>query len=373
VDAEDPDYLSSQLVTYIGNKRALLSLIEEGLAAAGARLGLRRALNVFEPFAGSGAASRLFKSRSRFLAVNDLEPYAEPIARCYLANRSSLDLPSLRAAHADLVDRLRDDRLADGFIAELYAPDCDEAIKPGERAFYTRRNARYIDTARALIGDLDPGLRDFFLAPLLAEASVHANTSGVFKGFHKNRKTGVGQFGGTGSDALSRILSPICLPFPVFSRFECEFESTTLDAVEAARDHASSGREFDVAYLDPPYNQHPYGSNYFMLNLIASYERPGRISPVSGIPVDWRRSAYNRRAEAASAIASLVEATPARFILLSYNSEGFVPPAELRDLLGRFGRVETLSRPYAAFRGSRNLAGRPIRVREYLYVLEKTR
>ncbi|MDR0684304.1 MAG: DNA adenine methylase [Spirochaetaceae bacterium] len=26
--------------------------------------------------------------------------------------------------------------------------------------------------------------------------------------------------------------------------------------------------EVDLAYLDPPYNQHPYGSNYFMLNLI---------------------------------------------------------------------------------------------------------
>ena len=24
----------------------------------------------------------------------------------------------------------------------------------------------------------------------------------------------------------------------------------------------------DLVYLDPPYNQHPYGSNYFMLNTI---------------------------------------------------------------------------------------------------------
>ena len=33
--------------------------------------------------------------------------------------------------------------------------------------------------------------------------------------------------------------------------------------------------DLDLAYFDPPYNQHPYGSNYFMLNLLVHYRRPG--------------------------------------------------------------------------------------------------
>ena len=54
---------------------------------------------------------------------------------------------------------------------------------------------------------------------------------------------------------------------------------------------------FDLAYFDPPYNQHPYGSNYFMLNLVSSYERPNveKISRVSGIPKDWNRSVFNKK------------------------------------------------------------------------------
>ena len=52
----------------------------------------------------------------------------------------------------------------------------------------------------------------------------------------------------------------------------------------------------DVAYLDPPYNQHPYGSNYFMLNLLASGREPAaeELSQVSGIPKNWNRSHYNK-------------------------------------------------------------------------------
>ena len=32
--------------------------------------------------------------------------------------------------------------------------------------------------------------------------------------------------------------------------------------------------EFDITYLDPPYNQHQYGSNYHLLNTIALNDKP---------------------------------------------------------------------------------------------------
>lgn len=39
---EDPDYLNQQLLTYIGNKRGLLSFIEAGLLQVKQRLGKDR-------------------------------------------------------------------------------------------------------------------------------------------------------------------------------------------------------------------------------------------------------------------------------------------------------------------------------------------
>ncbi|MDR1470865.1 MAG: DNA adenine methylase, partial [Spirochaetaceae bacterium] len=143
-------------------------------------------------------------------------------------------------------------------------------INVEDRVFYTVRNAMYIDTIRQLIDNVPENYKKYFLAPLLSEASIHANTSGVFKGFYKNRETGIGQFGGLNQDALFRITGDIVLPFPIFSNFETDvliYNGDSNDIIKELPD-------VDIAYLDPPYNQHPYGSNYFILNLILDYKYP---------------------------------------------------------------------------------------------------
>ena len=127
----------------------------------------------------------------------------------------------------------------------------------------------------------------------------------------------------------------------------------------------------DVVYLDPPYKQHPYGSNYFMLNLLSSYKRPEKISRVSGIPKDWKRSTYNSRHQATESLFHLLESCPAKFILLSYSSEGFIGYEEMTAFLARLGHIATLETPYATFRGSRNLKNRPQNVTEFLFLVER--
>ena len=363
---ENEDYLRRQLITYIGNKRALLDFIGTGLRIVQKRLGKKK-LALFDVFSGSGIAARYFKQFAELLLVNDLEKYSAVINRCYLSNRDETDLDGLREYHRDLVERLDRGPLERGVIAECYAPPEGRPIRRHDRVFYTPRNARYIDTARRLIEELPEGARQFFIAPLLSEASIHANTSGVFKGFYKDRETGIGQFGGKNRDALTRITGNITLPFPVFSNFHTDLVVYHGDAnriIDAAP-------EVDAAYLDPPYNQHPYGSNYFMLNLILEHRLPQNPSRVSGIPGGWNRSAYNREREALGALRDLVERIRAKYLLISFNSEGFIGPEEMKGMLNTRGRVEVLETGYPCFRGSRNLRGRNTHVREYLYLLEK--
>ena len=362
---ESREFLTRQLITYIGNKRALLAFIGEGVELVRKRL-RREKLRMFDAFSGSGIVARYFKQFSQLLVVNDLERYSAVINGCYLSNRSELDMASLRGWHAAIAAEAGA-RLRRGIVSDLYAPRDDARIMPGERAFYTSRNAMYIDTVRQLIEEIPQAQRKFFLAPLLSEASIHANTSGIFKGFHKNKATGVGQFGGGNRDALLRITGDISLPFPVFSNFECETIVRSGDSNEVIADLP----EVDVAYLDPPYNQHPYGSNYFMLNLILDYEAPRGASKVSGIPEDWQRSAYNKHNRAFAALAELVENVKAKFVIVSFSSEGFVGADQMKTMLRKFGRVEVMETRYNAFRGSRNLGSRGLHVTERLYVLEK--
>jgi len=364
--SENEDYLTRQILTYIGNKRSLLKFITKGIQLVQKKLGKDK-LDVFDVFSGSGIVARHFKQFSDNLFVNDLEKYSQITNECYLANTTDINLPELKNIHRYLLDTISANPLVEGFITELYAPKNDDNIQEGERVFYTHRNAMYIDTMRQLIYGVDVPLQKFFLAPLLSQASVHSNTSGMFKGFHKNPTTGIGQFGGGNQDALLRIKGEIKLPFPVFSNFRCNsvvYNGDSNDIVKIAP-------EVDLAYLDPPYNQHPYGSNYFMLNLILENKRPESVSKISGIAEGWNRSAYNKKQFAYNALSDLVTNIKAKYVLISFNSEGFISLDEMKTMLAQVGKVDVLKTNYNTFRGCRNFENRSIHVTEYLYLLEK--
>ena len=295
--SENEKYLTEQLITYIGNKRALLDFIGKGVSFVQEKLGGKK-LVTFDVFSGSGIVSRFLKKYSSFIYTNDMENYAQIISNCYLSNKDELNSKQIESLYNEListtekkiklyvddgnflqstsVDKNKSAQQSSnypGFISELYAPKDIAHIAKDDRCFYTPYNAAYIDIISQAIKEIVPkGLQKFFIAPLLSECSVHANTGGVFKGFYKNRNTGVGKFGGTAANALTRIKGNISLPFPVFSNFNCPSKILCSDA--NALVESKDSPVVDLAYLDPPYNQHPYGSNYFMLNLVADYKRP---------------------------------------------------------------------------------------------------
>ena len=369
---ENKDFLTEQIITYIGNKRSLLDFITNGVQIVQRRLNKEK-LDIFDVFTGSGIVARHCKQFSNSLLVNDLEKYAAVTGECYLSNKKEINMPALKEIYNGLLASLENNPLEEGIITKLYSPENDNNIKKNERVFYTRRNAMYIDTMRKLIQAVPLIYQKYFLAPLIAKASVHANTSGVFKGFYKNKETGLGQFGGSNSDALFRIKGNITLPFPVFSNFKCNYTVYNGDSNRIVKE----APEVDLAYLDPPYNQHPYGSNYFMLNLILENKYPENISNVSGIPDNWNRSAYNKKQYAYSALSELVENIKAKYVLVSFNSEGFISLDEMKEMLKKTGKVQVLEIPYNTFRGCRNLTNlaengdRNIHITEYLYLLEK--
>jgi adenine-specific DNA-methyltransferase len=363
---ENNDYLTKQIITYIGNKRSLLHFIDAGIRKVQRKLGKNK-LHMFDVFSGSGIVARYFKQYSDLLLVNDLEAYAKITSECYLSNKNDVDLNLLRSLYAGLSETITNSPFISGIVTELYAPKDDKNIQKGERVFYTRRNAMYIDTMRGLIDALPQAYQTYFLAPLLSEASIHSNTSGVFKGFYKNRETGIGQFGGIKQSALLRIKGDIALPFPVFSNFSADVIVYNGDANVVIKE----APEVDLAYVDPPYNQHPYGSNYFMLNLILENKYPEQTSEISGIPENWKRSAYNKKRFAYKALTDLVTNIKAKYVLISFNSEGFISLNEMKGMLTGIGEVEVLETRYTTFRGCRNLANRDIHVTEYLYLLKK--
>ena len=363
---KEEEYLTNQIITYIGNKRSLLDFIGEAVEIIKKDLN-KEQLDIVDIFAGSGIVARYLKPHSNVLITNDLEEYSYIINECYLSNKSELDIDELKKYYKILKEELNKE-FKKGFISKEYAPKDSNNIKKGERVFFTTRNANYIDAARQVIETFPKEIRKFFIAPLLSEASIKNNTAGVFKGFYKNKKD-IGQFGGEGENALSRIKADIEIPFPIFSNYECLVKNYQMDANELI----DKLEEVDLIYMDPPYNQHPYGSNYFMLNLITDYKKPKVISEVAGIPEGWNRSRYNQKREALKFLNNLCEKAKTKYILISFNSEGFITKEEMEHMLGKFGKVDVLIKRYNTYRASRNLHNRGKHVEEYLFLVKKVK
>ena len=335
-------FVQQPMITYIGNKRKLISEIEEVVK----RL---QPQTCADAFSGSGAVSRMLLGHSKKLYVNDLELYCENLSKCFLVTPSWADAHDI-SKHIEEMN-LCEDKV--GFITEMYASS--------ERQFYTPENGRRIDGMLDYIERCVPEqLRPYCLGPLLVKASIHTNTSGVFKGFHK------GGWGGKGGHALDRITKRIEVECPMWLEPAREVEVKRLDACDFLRELP----QVDLIYLDPPYNQHPYGSNYFMLNLICTNERPHTVSKVSGIPVDWNKSEYNSKGK----IREVMERTlklateKAKHTLVSYNNEGFIKPDEWEEILKSY-TYEKIEINYSCYKGSRNRKNRRSKVTEFLFVI----
>ena len=349
---ENPIFLKEQLISYLGNKRAILNEILNVVCEIKSEL-KKQKISFVDVFSGSGVVARAAKAHSSLIVANDLEDYSRVINSCYLSNFTPELKEQIDQNFEQILEKFNP---CESFISKLYAPKDDASIKHGERVFYSRENALIIGGLRKAIEEIAPEFRHFFIAPLLSEASIHSNTGGVFKGFYKD-KDGVGKFGGSGENALNRILGKITLKKPIFSNFTSEFEVSPLD----------------IAYFDPPYNQHPYGSNYFMLNLIANFKAPDskNLSEVSGIPNDWNRSNFNKKAKAADEFFTLLSKFPAKYLVVSFNSEGFISETEFLLNLSKIGKVIKHEIRYPAYRASRNLNNRALYVIEYIYIVKK--
>ena len=358
------DYLKDQIITYIGNKRKILPFIERSLNQIGIK-----DYTFLDLFSGSGIVSRLAKVHgAKKIIANDLEYYSMVLNTVFLRNEEG-DRKYFDYMKEEVLSR----PLWEGWVCENYAPKDDNDIQRGERCFYTRENALLIDSYLEFLKQQPTEVADMLIAPLIYEASVHTNTSGVFKGFYKN-KQGIGQFGGEGKNALQRICGKIDPQFPVFCPNETENIIICADASTVVKDTkiVEKAKGIDITYIDPPYNQHPYGSNYFMLNAIAECRCPKEISKVSGIPKDWNRSIYNKRVEGVMQLLKDIENVDSKYVLLSYSSEAYLPIKDMVAELAKIGLITNLQEiDYNVFRGSRNLSSRPKKLQEYLITIRK--
>ena len=159
---ENKDFLTTQIITYLGNKRSLLSHIEHEVELISQKL-KKEKLVCADLFSGSGIVARMLKSHAEKLIVNDLENYSAMINSCYLSNKSDYPKEKCEKIRNIMEEKCQNEKIS-GIISENYAPQDDKNILKGERVFYTRENALLIDTYRQLIDEVleDEKLKKYF-------------------------------------------------------------------------------------------------------------------------------------------------------------------------------------------------------------------
>jgi adenine-specific DNA-methyltransferase len=365
------DFVFAQLIPYLGNKRKLLPLIGRALAATG----LSPAHSTFlDAFSGSTVVSRFAKQLGFAVTANDWEPYAHTLAQCFI----ELNEPPTyfgNRSYQSVLDELNALPPEAGWITQHLCPADDDHPDPSrERLFYMRKNGLRLDAVRNRIarwqaaGDLTQLQTAALLGPLLYQGSWLANTSGVFKGFHNG-------WGGATRTALYRIQADLHLAPAVFHNNHRANHATRRDAATLAEQH-------DIAYLDPPYNQHPYASNYHVLNTLTLWDSPPLSPTITGrgdksaIRRDWRttrRSAYNHRNDATDAYTHLVSSLPARFLLTSYSTDGFIPLRSMLEANHARGETTVFLQPYKRYRvSSQRSSARPHNI-EFVLLTDTSR
>jgi adenine-specific DNA-methyltransferase len=330
------NYLKKQIITYMGNKRKLLGQIDQIIHMI--KLDLGDNIITADAFSGSGIVSRLLKTVSSKLYVNDIAGYSKTLNMCYLDTPSTAKKKKIN----ELIDSVN--KVAHNFkldigesrwISRYWAPS-GEIVKK-DRVYYTKENGILIDRYRHLINQIPETYRPYLLAQLIVKSSIHNNTNGQFSAFYKDER-GIGKYGGKKEIDIKRITSSIKLEYPIFSPNPCEIDIRQQDSNQWVREIPP----VDLIYLDPPYNKHPYSIYYFMLDIINNWDTTAKIPNTNrGQPKNWIKSEYNSINKAKKTFEDLIKNIKAKFILLSYNNKGIIPISDIEKILKTKGKLFT--------------------------------
>jgi len=349
------EYVFSQLIPYIGNKRKLLDLIHQAIKLTNIEDG-----TFVDLFSGSTVVSRFAKKLGFRVLSNDWEPYSEQIAMGTVVLN---EIPKFEnfGGSKEVFEILNNAIPVEDYVTKHLCPTDDQNLNhEKDRLFFMRKNGMKIDAMRELISKWIEEEKitemefSYLMASFMYSASYVSNTSGLFKGFHRG-------WGGSNGTAQYRICSDIILRPPLLFNNEKENISTREDAgILVKKLPGILGDIPDIIYLDPPYNQHPYGSNYHVLNSITLWDKPNFPEKItrgtkSAIRLDWRterKSAYNSRLKAVQEFKTLIDDISSKFILTSYSTEGNIPLEEMMKILGAKGSLNVVKREYVRYRVS---------------------
>lgn len=193
----------------------------------------------------------------------------------------------------------------------------------------------------------------FLLASLLESADKIANTASVYGAYLKHLKK---------SAQKELVLQPA-----IYELKENKHEVFNNDG-----NILISRIEGDILYLDPPYNARQYGANYHLLNTIAKYDN---FIPKGKTGMrEYNRSHYCSKNLVKNEFENLIKNAKFNYIFLSYNNEGLMSIANIKNIMRKYGEYDLAKTDYQRFKADKNEKRnhKAARTIEYLHILKKS-
>ena len=297
------------MIKYIGSKRVLVPVLGDLLALSGAETAL-------DLFTGTTRVAQEFKRRGGHVTAVDTARYSEIFARCYIeTDAGTVDKDDLREA-------LR-------YLSSL----------PGEPGYFTETfcvQSRYFqpfngERVDAIRNALDRDFKGSPLFPILLTSLIDAadwvdSTTGVQMAYVKKW--------------AARSFNPLEMREPEL--FVGPGRAVRADARAVV--HALPG--VDLAYLDPPYNQHRYFTNYHIWETLVAWDAPGHYG-IACKRIDSRddstKSVFNRTRQMPPALRQVIADVRAQVVVVSYNNESWISLEDLVEMCSVHGHVGVLA------------------------------
>ena len=299
------------MIKYLGSKRVLVPVLG-GIAEA---VGAATAVDLFT---GTTRVAQEFKRRGIEVTATDSASYSEVFSDSYIATDArEVDQDALRGE----IERLNALPGEPGYVTRTF---CEES-----RYFQPRNGAR-IDAIRAAIDRDHPDgpWRPILLTSLLLAADRVDSTTGLQMAYLK-------QWSPRSHRDLELHL-PDLLSGP--GRTVRGDAVQTVDELDPV----------DLMYLDPPYNQHRYFTNYHVWETLVRWDEPEHYG-IACKRVDARdddtRSVFNSKHSMPAALSDLISRARAGLVVVSYNDESWISPDQMTLALRDAGHecVEVLA------------------------------
>lgn len=331
-------------MNYIGSKYKLLDFIKQGIYSV---VGQDLSDKVFcDLFAGTGIVGRTFKKEVKQVISNDIEYYSFVLNKNYIENHKPLD-------YLPYILELNSLEGKNGFIFEEYS---ENGI--AGRQYFKENNGKLIDAIRQKIEEwknqkeISDNLYYFLLASLLESADKVANTASVYGAFLKHIKK---------SAQKNLLIEPAI--FVENDNIHKVFNEDSNELIKKTQG--------DILYLDPPYNAREYGANYHLLNTIAKYDN---FTPRGKTGLrEYKKSKFCKKNKVSEAFENLIKNAQFNYIFLSYNNEGLMSEGEIRKIMKKYGKYDSITTDYTRFRADKEENRNHIaeKTTEFLHILEK--